>query len=57
MALRLSCSVACEVFPDQELNPGTPTLVGGFFTTAPSGKSLPQSLPWETEFPVHFEMD
>ena len=30
VVLRLSCSAACGIFPDQELNP-SPALAGGFF--------------------------
>ena len=40
VAHRLSCSVACGIFPDQDLNPVSPALAGGFLTTAPPGK------PW-----------
>ena len=46
VVLRLSCSAACGIFPDQELNP-SPALAGGFFfffffTTEPKGK--PQAM-------------
>ena len=38
MAHRLSCSVACGIFPDQGSNPCPPALAGGFLTTAPPRK-------------------
>ena len=39
VAHRLSCPAACEIFPDQGLNPWSPTLAGRFLTTGPPGKS------------------
>ena len=35
----LSCSMACEIFPDQGSEPVSPALAGGFLTTVPPGKS------------------
>ena len=40
MAPRLSCSVACGIFPGSGLEPVSPALAGRFLTTAPPGKSL-----------------
>ena len=37
LKLRLSCFVACEIFPDQGSNP-SPARAHGFFTTEPPGK-------------------
>ena len=34
----LSFSEACEIFLELEMEPTTPALAGGFFTTEPSGK-------------------
>ena len=40
MAPGLSCSAACELFPDQwSIEPRSPALAGGFLTTGPPGKS------------------
>ena len=36
VAPRLSCSTACGIFPD--LEPVSPALAGGFFTTETPGK-------------------
>lgn len=33
-----SCFVACEIFPDQGMEPMYPALAGTFSTTEPSGK-------------------
>ena len=33
-----SCSMACKIFPDQELNLCPPALAGRFFTTEPPGQ-------------------
>ena len=35
---RLSCHVACGIFPDQESNLLSPALAGGFLSTAPPAK-------------------
>ena len=39
MVHRLSCSVACGIFPGPGLEPVSPALAGGFLTTAPPDKS------------------
>ena len=38
MVHRLSCSVACGIFPGPGLEPVSPALAGGFLTTVPAGK-------------------
>jgi len=42
----LSCSVACEIFLDQGLNP-SPALAGRFLTNGPPGKSYSEFLKEE----------
>lgn len=37
---RLSCSVACGALPDQGIEPVSPALAGGFFTTRVTGEPL-----------------
>ena len=42
---RLSCPAACPILvPRPGIEPASPALEGGFFTTAPPGKSLPVTL-------------
>ena len=38
VAYGLSCSAACEIFPDQGLNPLSPALARGFFAIEQPGK-------------------
>ena len=40
MAYRLSCPMACGLFPDPGIEPVFPALAGGFLTTEPPGKAL-----------------
>ena len=35
----LSCTVVCEIFPDQGIKPASSALADGFLTTGPPGKS------------------
>ena len=39
-AQRFHCSLACEIFMDQGLNPWPPALADGFLITGSPGKSL-----------------
>ena len=36
---RLSCFAACKDLPGSEIEPTSPALAGGFFTTEPPGKA------------------
>ena len=47
---RLSCSLACRIFPGPRIKRMSPPLAGGFFTTEPPGKPLvDKRREWETK--------
>ena len=56
--MALSCSAAMWDLPGPELEPTSPTLAGGFLTTAPPGKSENYNLNggWHLQTPIHVHL-